>query len=320
MRAIQYTGYGDSSVLQLVDVPEPQPAAHEVLVKIIATGINFIEIYRREGIYPVDLPHIPGDEGMGVVESVGEAVTHLKVGDRVAFCESQHTYAEYSVVAEDKALRIPDEIDDLTAAALPLQGMTAHYLSHSTVPLGPDHTVLMHAGAGGVGLLLTQLAVLRGATVFTTVSTAEKAQLARDAGAHEVLGYEDFDSRIHALTQGRGVDVVYDGVGKATFDRSLESLALRGTLVLFGAASGPVPPFDLQRLNSGGSLFITRPSLLHYIHTPQERQQRWKDLTAAVVSGQLNVRIGETFPLEEASLAHDALSGRQTTGKVLLVP
>jgi NADPH2:quinone reductase len=318
--AIVVAEFGDSSVLNFADVEAPTAGPGQVLVRMHATGVNFIEIYQRKGIYPIPLPCILGSEGMGVIEALGEGVTNLEVGQRIAFTEGISTYAELALVPADKALLIPAGMDDLTAAALPLQGLTAHYLSASTFPLGPEHTALVHAGAGGVGLLLIQLAKLRGARVFTTVSDEHKAELARGAGADEVLSYDDFDSRVRELTAGRGVDVVYDGVGQSTFDRSLASLAIRGTMVLFGAASGPVPEFDLQRLNSGGSLFITRPTLWNYLLTPKERNWRWAELSEAVISGKLDVRIGGTYSLEDAAKAHDDLAGRKTTGKLLLIP
>ncbi len=319
-KAIVLTEFGDSSVLNYTDVETPVAGPGQVLVRMCATGVNFIEIYQRTGTYSIPLPHILGAEGMGTVEALGEGVTNLEVGQRIAFTDGIATYAEFALVPADKALLIPAGMDDLTAAALPLQGMTAHYLSSSTFPLGPEHTALIHAGAGGVGLLLIQLAKLRGARVFTTVSDAQKAELAKAAGADEVLDYDEFDVRVRELTGGRGVDVVYDGVGKATFDRSLKSLAIRGMMVLFGGASGQVPDFDLQRLNSGGSLFITRPTLWNYLLTPEERHWRWSELTDAVVAGKLDVRIGATYPLAEAAKAHDDLAGRKTTGKLLLLP
>ncbi|MEY4039862.1 MAG: Quinone oxidoreductase 1, partial [Actinomycetota bacterium] len=259
------TEYGDSSVLRYQETAVPQPGPGQVLVKMVATGVNFIDIYRRTGIYPVALPHTPGSEGVGIVEALGTGVTSLAVGHRVAFAEGIATYAEYALVPAERALAVPEGMDNSTAAALPLQGLTAHYLASSTFPLAPGHTALIHAGAGGVGLLLIQLAKARGARVFTTVSSPGKAEQAQAAGADEVLSYDDFDGAARKLTDGRGVDVVYDGVGISTFDRSLRALAARGMMVLFGAASGPVPDFDLQRLNSGGSLFITRPTLSDYV-------------------------------------------------------
>jgi NADPH2:quinone reductase len=286
---------------------------------MVATGVNFIDIYRRKGIYPVALPHTPGSEGVGIIEALGTGVTSLAVGHRVAFAEGIATYAEYALVPAERAFAVPEGMDNSTAAALPLQGLTAHYLASSTFPLAPGHTALIHAGAGGVGLLLIQLAKARGARVFTTVSSSEKAQLVQAAGADEVLSYDDFDGAARKLTDGRGVDVVYDGVGISTFDRSLRALAARGMMVLFGAASGPVPDFDLQRLNSGGSLFITRPTLSDYVRTPDELAFRWNELTGLVLDGQLSVRVGGTYPLSQAAQAHDDLAARKTTGKLLLL-
>jgi NADPH2:quinone reductase len=247
-------------------------------------------------------------------------VTGLEVGQRIAFTDGKNTYAEYAVVPADKALPVPEQMDDFVAAALPLQGMTAHYLVRSLFPVDSSHTILIHAGAGGVGQILIQLAKMRGARVFTTVSNPEKAELALSAGADEVFSYDTFDEASRELTDGVGVDVVYDGVGQTTFDRSLLALHKRGMMALFGAASGPVPAFDLQRLNSGGSLFITRPTLWDYLLTPEELAWRWTELTEAVSTDALRVSIGATFALTDAALAHDALSGRQTTGKVLLLP
>jgi len=250
----------------------------------------------------------------------GDGVTNVSIGDRVAFCEAADAYATDVVVSANVALQIPENMDIDVAAALPLQGITAHYLVNSTFPLEPAHTALIHAGAGGVGLLLIQLAKLRGARVITTVSTPEKEALARAAGADVVIGYDNFDVVARDVTDGAGVAVVFDGVSKTTFDRSLASLRTRGMLVLFGAASGPVDPFDLQRLNSGGSLYVTRPSMGHYLLTPEERAWRWNDLVDAVQSGRLDVRIGERYPLAEAARAHEDLAARRTTGKLLLKP
>ena len=317
--AIVMTEYGDSSVLRYQETAVPQPGPGQVLVKMVATGVNFIDIYRRKGIYPVSLPHTPGSEGVGYVEALGAGVTSPTVGQRVAFAEGIATYAEFALVPAERALAVPEGIDNNTAAALPLQGLTAHYLASSTFPLAPGHTALVHAGAGGVGLLLIQLAKARGARVFTTVSSPGKAELAQAAGADEVLSYDDFDGAARKLTYGRGVDVVYDGVGISTFDRSLSALAARGMMVLFGAASGPVPDFDLQRLNSGGSLFITRPTLSDYVRTPDELAFRWNELTGLVLDGQLSVRVGGTYPLSQAAQAQDDLAARKTTGKLLLL-
>jgi NADPH2:quinone reductase len=287
---------------------------------VAAAGVNFIETYQRSGVYAMEHPFTPGAEAAGTVEAVGEGARGFAPGDRVAFAEGRGTYAEFAVVDADKALPVPEGVDLETAAALPLQGMTAHYLINSTFPVQPDSTVLVHAGAGGVGLLLIQLIKARGARVFTTVSTPEKEELARGAGADEVLPYEGFADAVRTGTDGTGVDVVYDGVGKATFDESLRSLRTRGTLVLYGAASGPVPPVDPQRLNSGGSLFLTRPTLAHYLLSPEERRWRSEELFGAVVAGQLDVRIGARYALADAAQAHEDLQARRTTGKVLLIP
>ncbi len=318
--AIQMDSPGGPEVLHFREVPTPVPSRGEVLVRPHAVGVNFIDIYRRQGVYPVSLPHIPGSEGAGEIVARGEGVDHLSVGDRVAFCESQGAYATDVVVAAETALPIPENMDIDVAAALPLQGMTAHYLVTSTFPLEPGHTALIHAGAGGVGLLLIQLAKMRGARVITTVSTPEKEALARASGADHVIGYEGFDVVARDLTDGVGVDVVFDGVSKATFDRSLASLRRRGMLVLFGAASGPVDAFDLQRLNAGGSLYITRPTLAHYLQTAEERAWRWNDLVDAVQSGRLDVRIGGRYSLADAAQAQEDLAARRTTGKLLLKP
>jgi NADPH2:quinone reductase len=318
--AIVVTAPGGPDVLTLATVERPEPAHGQLLVKVAAAGVNFIETYQRSGVYAVEHPFTPGAEAAGTVEALGEGVTGFEAGDRVAFAEGRNTYAEYALVDADRALPVPDGVDLETAAALPLQGMTAHYLITSTFPVQSGHTVLVHAGAGGVGLLLIQLLKARGARVITTVSTAEKEDLARGAGADEVLRYEGFADAVRTSTGGTGVDVVFDGVGKATFDESLRSLRIRGTMVLFGAASGAVPPVDLQRLNSGGSLFVTRPTLAHYLLTPEERRWRSEELFGAVAAGQLDVRIGARYALADAARAHEDLQARRTTGKVLLIP
>jgi NADPH2:quinone reductase len=311
---------GGPEVLALAPVDRPEPGPGQLLVKVAAAGVNFIETYQRSGAYPVEHPFTPGAEAAGTVEALGVDTEGFGVGDRVAFAEGTGTYAEYALVDADRALPVPDGVDLETAAALPLQGMTAHYLINSTFEVRPEHTVLVHAGAGGVGLLITQLIKAKGARVIATVSTAEKEELARSAGADEVLRYDGFADAARALTDGTGVDVVYDGVGKDTFDESLRALRIRGTLVLYGAASGPVPPLELQRLNSGGSLFVTRPTLVHHLLTPEERRWRSEELFGAVVAGHLEVRIGARYPLADAARAHEDLQGRRTTGKVLLVP
>jgi NADPH2:quinone reductase len=324
MRAIQAQRAGGPGVLELVAVPDPAPGPGEVLVKAAAAGINFIDTYRRGGVYPMPFPHTPGDEGAGVVVAVGDDVTGLAEGDRIAWADSPGSYAELVRVKADRALRVPHGVDLDVAAALPLQGLTAHYLVSSTYPVQQGDTILVHAGAGGVGLLLTQLATARGARVVTTVSTAEKEELSRAAGAVEVIRYDllqDLTAELPGLVKelaGGGVPVVYDGVGRSTFDASLACLRRRGTMVLFGASSGPVPPFDIQRLNSGGSLFLTRPTLGHYIATTEELRGRADELFGAVLDGHLDVRIGARFALAEAAQAHEALEGRATTGKVIL--
>ncbi|MHA7181643.1 quinone oxidoreductase family protein [Arthrobacter sp. MDB2-24] len=318
--AIVVSEPGGPDVLAVATVERPEPGPGQLLVKVAAAGVNFIETYQRSGAYAMEHPFTPGAEAAGTVESVGEGARGFAPGDRVAFAEGRGTYAQFAVVDAEKALPVPEGVDLETAAALPLQGMTAHYLINSTFPVQPDSTVLVHAGAGGVGLLLIQLIKARGARVFTTVSTPEKEELARGAGADEVLPYEGFADAVRTGTDGTGVDVVYDGVGKATFDESLASLRTRGTLVLYGAASGPVPPVDPQRLNSGGSLFLTRPTLAHYLLSPEERRWRSEELFGAVVAGQLDVRIGARYPLADAARAHEDLQARRTTGKVLLIP
>ena len=320
MRAITMTETGGPEVLQATDAPPPAPAPGEVLVRTHAAGINFIEIYQRTGGYPVSLPFAPGSEASGVVERLGDGVTTLAVGDRVTTCEARGTYAELFTVAAERAVIVPDEVDLDTAAALPLQGVTAHYLSTSVVHPGPGETVLLHAGAGGVGLLLTQLLAARDVRVITTTSDDEKAALSRAAGAWRTIPYAGFTEAVRELTDGDGVPVVYDGVGRATFDGSLAALAVRGLLVLFGAASGPVPPFELQRLNSGGSLSVTRPTIAHFLRSADERAWRYRDLFASLAAGELDVRVGTRFPLADAGAAQAALASRGTTGKVLLTP
>ena len=318
--AIVVSEPGGPDVLTLAAVDRPEPGPGQLLVKVAAAGVNFIETYQRSGAYAVGLPFTPGAEAAGTVEGLGEGVADFAPGDRVAFAEGRGTYGEFALVDADRALPVPEGVDLETAAALPLQGMTAHYLINSTFPVQSGHTVLVHAGAGGVGLLLIQLLKAKGARVITTVSTLEKEELARGAGADEVLRYEGFADAVRTLTGGTGVDAVFDGVGRETFEGSLRSLRIRGTLVLYGAASGPVPPFDLQRLNGGGSLFVTRPTLAHYLLSPEERRWRSEELFGAVVAGQLAVRIGARYALADAARAHEDLEARRTTGKVLLIP
>ena len=311
---------GGPEVLIYEDIERPVPGPGQLLVKVGAAGVNFIDTYKRSGTYKVPFPFTPGSEAAGTVEEVGDHVTGFVPGDRVATAEGINCYADYALVDEAAALPVPHGLDDLTAAALPLQGITAHYLMNSTFKVEPGHTVLLHAGAGGVGLLLIQLLKARGAEVITTVSTDAKEQLAREAGADHVLRYEGFAGRVRDITSGTGADVVYDGVGKDTFDGSLAALRVRGMLVLFGAASGPVPPVDPQRLNAGGSLFLTRPTIGHYLRDAAERRWRSGEVFAAAADGSLKVRIGARYPLVQAAQAHRDLEGRRTTGKVILVP
>jgi NADPH2:quinone reductase len=320
MRAIVAERAGGPEVLGIAEVPDPVPGPGELLVETAAVGVNFIEIYQRAGVYPVRYPFTPGSEAAGTVVAVGDGVLGIAPGDRVTTAAGRASYAERFVVPADEVARVPDGIDFETAAAVPLQGCTAHYLATSAAHPRQGDTVLVHAGAGGVGLLLTQLLVARGVRVLATASTEEKRELSRAAGAAEALDYAGFTDRARELTDGEGVAAVYDGVGRDTFDDSLRSLRVRGEMVLFGGSSGQVPPFDLQRLNAGGSLSVTRPSLVHFMRTPDERALRYGELFEAVLAGSLRVRIGERFPLASAADAHRALAGRATTGKLLLLP
>ncbi|MDD9205571.1 quinone oxidoreductase [Georgenia sp. 10Sc9-8] len=327
MRAVRAERAGGPEVMSVTEVPEPEPATGELLVDVAAAGVNFIDTYRRSGVYPMDFPHVPGSEGAGTVRAVGPGVEGVRLGDRVAWAAAPASYAEQVVVPAAVAVPVPDGLDLAEAAALPLQGMTAHYLVASTVPLGPEHTVLLTAAAGGVGLLLAQLATARGARVIGTVGTPEKEQLARQAGCSEVIRYTELPDLtaqlpqlVREMTDGAGVDVVYDGVGRDTFDASLASLRPRGTLVLFGGASGQVPPVDLQRLNTAGSVFVTRPTLGHYTATRSELEWRAREVLGAAAAGELEVRVGARYDLADAARAHAALEGRETTGKVLLLP
>lgn len=322
MKAIRPAEPGGAEVLTLEECPEPSPGPGQVLVRTTGIGVNYIDIYHRTGSYSTPRPIPLGLEGAGVVEAVGSGVTGPRLGARVAWCQAPGSYATHVLVPAERAVEVPDAIDDRVAAALLLQGMTAHYLCTDTFRLGPGHVALVHAAAGGVGLLLTQLAKRAGARVFGTVSTPEKAELARRAGADAVIFYreQDFEAETRRLTGGRGVDVVYDSVGRATFDKSLRSLMPRGYLVLFGQSSGMVPALDPQALSAGGSLFLTRPTLGHYTRDRAELMSRAEALFRAVSEGALDVRIGSTFPLAQARAAHEALEGRQTTGKLLLIP
>ncbi len=322
MKAIRVHQYGSPEVMALEDVPSPKPGEGHALVRLEAIGVNFIDIYQRMGLYPVPLPFTPGNEGAGTVVETGPGVTEVALGDTVAYSGAIGSYAEYAVIPSWRLVKIPPGIDPKTAAAAMLQGMTAHYLSHDTYSLKTNDVCLVHAAAGGVGLLLVQMAKRRGARVIATVSTQEKARLARAAGADEVILYteQDFESEVKRLTGGSGVQVAYDSVGQATFEKSLSCLAPRGFMVLYGQASGPVPPFDPQILNARGSLFLTRPTLAHYTRNREELLSRANQVLGWAAEGNLNVRIGETFPLSKAGEAHRKLSGRETTGKVLLLP
>ncbi|GAA2359006.1 quinone oxidoreductase [Saccharopolyspora halophila] len=322
MRAIRVTANGGPEVLEETEAKAPEPGSGQLLVRVAAAGVNFIDTYQRSGIYSMQLPFIPGSEGAGEVIAVGPDVTGHSVGDRVAWASAPGSYAEQVLVPAGQAVAVPDGVDQRTAAAAMLQGLTAHYLVTSTYPIRTGETALVHAAAGGMGLLLTQLIKSRGGNVLGTVSTGEKEKLARQAGADEIIRYTEADiaAEVDDLTDGRGVDVVYDGVGKSTFDASLASLRPRGMLVLFGAASGPVPPLDPQKLNSAGSVFLTRPSLGHHLLTRKELEWRAGDLFSWIGSGALTIRIGATYSLGEARSAHEDLEGRRTTGKVLLIP
>jgi len=322
MRAIRVNQYGGPEVMKLEDLPTPKPAAGQALVRIEAAGLNFIDIYQRTGLYKGALPLPLGLEGAGVVEEVGAGVLTVKVGEPVAWTGVPGSYATHNVVPADRLVALPPDLDARAGAAAMLQGMTAHYLAHSTYPLKRGDTCLVHAAAGGVGLLLCQMAKRAGARVIGTVSTEEKARLAREAGADEVIVYtrQDFEAEVKRLTGGAGLQVVYDSVAKDTFEKSLGCLAMRGYLVLYGQSSGPVPPFDLAVLAAKGSLFVTRPSLNHHIVTREELLKRAGDVLGWVQKGELKLRIGGTFPLAEAAEAHRQLEGRKTTGKVLLIP
>ena len=322
MKAIQVKQTGGPDVMELVELPVLEPKANEAVVKLSASGVNFIDVYHREGRYKVALPFTPGQEGAGLVVSAGSEVKSVKNGDRVAWSHLLGSYAEYEAVAADRLVPIPAGVSDQQAAATMLQGMTAHYLSHDTYPLKRGETALVHAAAGGVGLLLVQMAHHIGARVIATVSTEEKAKLAREAGADEIILYSqtDFEAETKRLTGGKGVDVVYDSVGKTTFAKGLNVLRPRGMMVLFGGSSGAVPPFDPIILTQKGSLFMTRPSLGNYIATREELLSRSGAVFGMIGSGKLTLRIEHTYPLAEAQRAHRELEGRKTTGKLLLIP
>jgi len=322
MKAIRIDGFGGPEVLHLTDVPDPSPGPGQVVARVEAAGLNFIDVYHRTGLYPNPLPLVPGMEGAGVVIAVGPGVSRFHAGDRVAWANVLGSYAEHAVLAAERAVAVPPGLSADTAAAAMLQGMTAHYLCTSTFPLAAGHTCLVHAAAGGVGLLLVQMAKRRGARVIGTVGTEAKAALAHEAGADEVILYtqEDFLEAVKRLTGGRGVEVVYDSVGKTTAEKSIDCLVPRGMAVFYGNASGPVPPIDPLVLSRKGSLFLTRPSLVHYIADRASLEARAADVLGDAASGRLKVRVDRTYPLAEAAEAHRALEGRQTTGKVLLVP
>lgn len=313
---------GGPEVLQLAELPIPAPGPGQVLIRTQAIGVNFIEIYFRKGVYRAPLPLTPGSEASGVVEALGEGVTGFAVGDLVASTAVLGSYAEYALAPAAMLVKAPAGVTPKQAAAAMLQGMTAHYLAHSTYALKKGDTALIHAGAGGVGLLLTQMAVRLGARVITTAGSAAKAELSRAAGAGDVILYneQDFEAEVKRLTDGRGVDVVYDSVGKTTFDKSLNCLRPRGLLALFGASSGAVPPFDLIQLNPKGSLFVTRPTLQHYIATREELEWRSGEVMRSVASGELKLRTAHSYPLRQAAEAQSAMEARQTTGKILLEP
>ena len=324
MHAIEVAELGGPEVLSYVERPQPLPGDGEVLIKAEAIGVNFIDTYFRSGTYPHELPFILGAEVAGTVEAVGDGVTALRVGDRVATADAVGAYAEYSVAPADLVTVLPDGVTADVAAATVLKGMTAHLLIKSVFPVQQGDTVLLHAGAGGVGLILTQWATSLGARVITTASTPAKAELSRSAGAVEVLDYPDnpqqFGAKIRELAHGNGVAAVYDGVGKSTFDASLASLAIRGTLVLFGASSGPVPPLDPQQLNAAGSVYLIRPSRIHFIRTYDEFSWRTSDLLDQIAAGAITVTVGAHYPLANAADAHRDLQGRKTTGSAVLIP
>ncbi|WP_376788686.1 quinone oxidoreductase [Thermoflexus sp.] len=322
MRAVRIHQFGGPEVLQVDEIPTPAPGPGQVLVRLRAIGVNFIDTYHRTGLYRISLPFIPGQEGAGEVVAVGPGVTEFREGDRVAYAGVSGSYAEYIVVPAERLVKLPPAMDFPQAAAVLLQGITAQFLTQSTYPLKPGETCLIHAAAGGVGTLLVQMAKRRGARVIGTVSSPTKAEIVRSLGADAVIIYteQDFEAEVKRLTEGRGVDVVYDSVGKDTFEKSLNCLRPRGYMVLFGQSSGPVPPIDPQILNQKGSLFLTRPSMWHYLLTREELLWRAGEVLDLVATGQLKVFIDSTFPLEQAADAHRRLVSRQTVGKVLLIP
>ena len=322
MKAIQVPRPGGAEVLTLADLPIPQPKPNEIVVKITAVGINFIDVYYREGRYPAPLPFVDGSEAAGTVHAIGSEVKSWKAGDRVGYCMVLGSYAEYAAIPVERAVRVPQGVTDQQAAAALLQGMTAHYLVKSTYPLKKGETALIHAAAGGTGLLLVQMAKQIGARVVATVGTDEKAKLAREAGADDVIVYtkQDFEAETKRLTEGKGVHVIYDGVGKTTFEKDFNLMRPRGYLVLFGGASGPVAPFDPILLSQKGSIFVTRPTLGHYAASREDLEWRSGEVFEQISAGKLKLRIGHTYKLSDAAQAHRDLEGRKTTGKLLLVP
>ena len=322
MHAVMVRRSGGPEVLEAGEMKAPEPGPGELVVDVAAAGVNFMDIYQRQGRPPYGgrLPYVPGTEGAGTVAAVGAEVTEFAPGDRVAWASAVGSYAEQVIVPAGQAVLLPDGVPTDVAAAVMLQGLTAHYLCTSTYPVGAGEEVVVHAAAGGVGLLLTQLVKLRGGVVIATTSTEAKADLARKAGADHVTGYVDFTGVVREVTGGAGAAVVFDGVGVATFDASLTALRPRGMMVLYGAASGPVPPFELQRLSAAGSLFITRPTLGHYVASRAELLSRTGELFGWIEQGRLDVRIGGTYPLDQAARAHQDLAARRTTGKLLLLP
>ncbi len=322
MKAVRVHTPGGPDALRFEDVPEPVAKAGEAVVRIDAAGVNYIDVYLRTGLYKQELPFTVGFEAGGTVAGVGPNVTDVRAGDRVAYTGVLGAYAQYAAVPAARLVKLPDGVSTKQGAAAMLQGMTAHYLACTTYPLGKGDACLIHAAAGGVGLLLCQIARLRGARVIATVSTEEKARLAREAGASDVISYttQDFEAEVKRLTGGKGVQVVYDGVGKTTFDKGLNCLAPRGMMVLFGQSSGPVPPFDAAVLNAKGSLFLTRPSLFHHVATREELMERAGDVLGWIRDGKLKLRMEIDYGLNDAAEAHRALEGRKTTGKVLLIP
>lgn len=321
MKAIQVSSHGGPEVLELTDLEVPEPSHGQIRVEIRAAGVNYIDTYHRTGLYPLDLPFTPGQEGAGFVHAVGDGVEDLKVGDRVVYYAAGGSYSQYRVIPAERVVKIPDHFSFELAAAVMLQGMTAHYLVHDTAPVGQGDTILVHAAAGGVGLLLVQMAKMKGARVIGTAGSDEKVERAKSVGADKVILYtkDDFLEGVMNFTEGEGVNVVFDSVGQSTFDKSLECLKTRGTIVLFGQSSGPVPPFEIRRL-ARKSLHLTRPSLGHYVESRNELVSRVSDLIRWIDERKLDVRIDCTFPLERAADAHRRIESRESSGKILLCP